>query len=478
MGPRGARRKAVRAVSYAGGWEAGPPSRIVASMRRLAALAFLLVLAACAGAVDTEQLRVCRLVLPALHPGDTDIREIHSSPALLGEQGVRVDYTAREPGEAEAGAHFAVCGFAGTLFHGKRLDLVALATDRGRLGEARLTYLNRFWLSAFAVAAQDAITIAPARVFEVPLAFAYAAQQFVNAVALAAIYGLLATAYSLIYGLVARINLAFGDITVVGAFGTFGGVALAIAVGIDGPIAVMAFALASAAGVAATWSWFVGAQVVAPLHARHRLGQPILVATAAVAISIQEFLRLSQGAHEHWFPPVFNEALAIVRADTFIVTVTPMQLTIAAAALAAAGAVMLLLARSRFGREWRAFADDPAAAALFGVAPRRLMAQTFVLAGLLAGLAGWIVAVYYGNVGFAMGTVLGLKALVAAVVGGIGSVPGAFLGGVLVALIEAGWSAYFDLAFRDVVVFSLLIVVFVLRPGGLLGFSGPRPREV
>jgi len=158
--------------------------------------------------------------------------------------------------------------------------------------------------------------------------------------------------------------------------------------------------------------------------------------------------------------------------------VTPMQLTIAAAALAAAGAVMLLLARSRFGREWRAFADDPAAAALFGVAPRRLMAQTFVLAGLLAGLAGWIVAVYYGNVGFAMGTVLGLKALVAAVVGGIGSVPGAFLGGVLVALIEAGWSAYFDLAFRDVVVFSLLIVVFVLRPGGLLGFSGPRPREV
>src|SRR5205085_2621068 len=204
-------------------------------------------------------------------------------------------------------------------FHGKRLGLVALATDRGRLGEARLTYLNRFWLSAFAVAAQDAITIAPARVFEVPLAFAYAAQQFVNAVALAAIYGLLATAYSLIYGLVARINLAFGDITVVGAFGTFGGVALAIAVGIDGPI-----------------------------------------------------------------------------------TVTPMQLTIAAAALAAAGAVMLLLARSRFGREWRAFADDPAAAALFGVAPRRLMAQTFVLAGLLAGLAGWIVAVYYGNVGFAM----------------------------------------------------------------------------
>jgi branched-chain amino acid transport system permease protein len=218
--------------------------------------------------------------------------------------------------------------------------------------------------------------------------------------------------------------------------------------------------------------------VVAPLHARHRLGQPILVATAALSIAIQEFLRLSGGAHEHWFPSLLNDALPLARAGTFVVTVTPMQLIIAAAGLGAAGAVLRLLARSRFGREWRAFADDPGAAALFGVAPRRLLASTFVLAGALAGLAGWVITVYYGNVGFAMGTTLGLKALVAAVLGGIGSVPGAFLGGVLVALIEAMWSAYFDIGFRDVVVFSLLIVVFVLRPGGLLGFSGPRPREV
>ncbi len=77
-----------------------------------------------------------------------------------------------------------------------------------------------------------------------------------------------------------------------------------------------------------------------------------------------------------------------------------------------------------------------------------------------------------------MGAMLGLKALVAAVVGGIGSVPGAFLGGVCVALIEALWSAYFDITARDIVVFSLLIVVFVLRPGGLLGFAGPKPRDV
>jgi branched-chain amino acid transport system permease protein len=441
---------------------------------RFAVLLLLLPLAGCLGSVDSEQLRLCREVLPALHLEGTVVREIGAAPAPLARQGVRIDYEAREPGEPLR-RRFAACGFGGTVFTTHRLDLVAVDTDAGRLGEARLTYLKRFWLGA--AGAVPAASEAPS-VLEVPLAAAYAAQQLVNAVALAASYALLATAYSLIYGLIGRINLAFGDITVVGAFGALAAVAMAAALGLADPIGGIAIALALAAALAALWSWFTGVTIVAPLHARHRLGQPILVATVALSIAIQEFLRLSGGAHEHWFPSLFNQALPLARAGGFVVTVTPMQLIIAVAALAAAAAVLRLMARSRFGREWRAFADDPAAAALFGVAPRRLIALTFVLAGALAGLAGWVIAVYYGNIGFAMGTMLGLKALVAAVLGGIGSVSGAFLGGVVVALIEAGWSAYFEIGFRDVVVFSLLIVVFVLRPGGLLGFSGPQPREV
>jgi branched-chain amino acid transport system permease protein len=222
----------------------------------------------------------------------------------------------------------------------------------------------------------------------------------------------------------------------------------------------------------------VGNVVIAPLHARHRLGQPILIATAAVGLSISEFVRVSQGSRERWAPPIFNQPIALLRADDFVVTVTPMQVLVAALALTAAVSVLWLLARTRFGRSWRAFADDPGTAALFGVDGRRLLAATFLIAGLLAGLSGWIVAAYYGNVSHSMGAMFGLKALVAAVIGGIGSVPGAFLGGVCVALIEAGWSAYFDIQARDIVVFSLLIVVFVLRPGGLLGFAGPKPRDV
>ena len=443
---------------------------------RFAIVLLLLPLAGCLGAVDSEQLRVCRQVLPALHPDGTVMREIDVAPAALGRQGVRIEYEAREPG-APARRRQVACGFGGNVFSGRRLDLLAVDTGEGPLGEARLTYLNRFWLGAAEGAAarsSETALVVP----EVSLAAAYALQQFLNAVALAASYALLATAYSLIYGLIGRINLAFGDITVVGAFGALAAVAVAAGLGLADPIGGIALALTLGAAVAALWSWFTGAAIVAPLHARYRLGQPILVATVALSIAIQEFLRLSGGAHEHWFPSLFNEALPLVRADGFVVTVTPMQVIIAAVSLGAAGVVLRLMARTRFGRDWRAFADDPSAAALFGVAPRRLLGATFVLAGMLAGLAGWVIAVYYGNVSFAMGTALGLKALVAAVLGGIGSVSGAFLGGVLVALIESAWSAYFDIGYRDVVVFSLLIVIFVLRPGGLLGFSGPQPREV
>jgi branched-chain amino acid transport system permease protein len=443
-------------------------------MRRLCIVLCMLPLAACGSPVDSEQLRLCRLVLPALHPDATEIREIRVTPiALAPGTGLRIAYAAQEPGEARR-VRFATCGFGGTTFERDRLELVSVLTDQGPLGDARLLYLKRFWLAQF-TATPDALPPSGPRV---PLGIAYAAQQLVNALALAAVYALLATAYSLIYGLVGRINLAFGDMTVVGAYGALGGVAAAVALGFGNPLAGLAIALAVAAALAAGWSAVVGRAVVAPLHARHRLGQPVLVATVAVAITAQEFLRLTQGARERWMPPVFNTPIPLAQAGDFVVTVTPMQITVALAALAAAGGVLWLLARSRFGRSWRAFADDPRTAALFGVDAGRLLAATFVLAGLLAGLAGWIVAAYYGNVGHAMGTMLGLKALVAAVVGGIGSVPGAFLGGVLVALVEAAWSAYFDIAARDIVVFSLLIVVFVLRPGGLLGFAGPKPRDV
>lgn len=424
--------------------------------------------------MDSEQVRLCRAIIPVLNGTGAEIREIRVMPADLGRSGVRIDYAAREVG-AERRVHFVICGFGGASLEHDRLELTAIDTDEGRLGIARLTFLKRYLTdpevsAAPSPVAPDAPTLSAS--------VAYALQQLINAIALAAVYALLATAYSLIYGLAGRINLAFGEIAVLGAYGAIGGVAAIVALGVGDPFVGLALALLIAGAVSGGWSLIVGRVVIAPLHARHRMGQPILIATAAVALTISEFLRVTQGPRDRWAPPVFNQPLPLARAQDFVVTVTPMQIVVALAGLAAAGSVLLLLWRTSFGRAWRAFADDPGTAALFGVDGERLFAATFVIAGLLAGLAGWVVATYYGNVSHSLGTLLGLKALVAAVVGGIGSVPGAFLGGICVALIEALWSAYFDITQRDIVVFALLIVVFVLRPGGLLGFSGPKPRDV
>ena len=446
-------------------------------LRRAALLLPLLplLLLGCGRVTDSEQLRLCRLIPPVLHPEGADIREIRIGVAALGRSGVRIEYSARELG-AVAKVHYVGCGFGGTTFERDRLDLVTVETDEGALGAARLLYLKRFWLTE--AEREGAAPAAPETLPELSATAAYALQQLVNATVLAAVYTLLATAFSLIYGLVGRINLAFGEIAVLGAYAAIGGVAAAVALGIGDAITGLAIAFVVAAAISAAWSVLIGRMVIEPLHRSNRLGQPILIATAAVALSMQEFVRISQGSRERWAPPTFNQPISLARAQDFIVTVTPMQIVVACLALVAAGGVLILLGRTRFGRAWRAFADDPGTAALFGVDGRRLLASTFLLAGLLAGLAGWIVAAYYGNISFSMGAMLGLKALVAAVVGGIGSVPGAFLGGICVALIEAMWSAYFEITARDIVVFSLLIVVFVLRPGGLLGFAGPKPRDV
>jgi branched-chain amino acid transport system permease protein len=432
------------------------------------------LLAGCGNAVDGEQLRVCREVIPAVNPDGTEIRETRYVPFGLGQQGVRIDYVARPPGEADA-VHYVACGFAGRTFSADRLDLVAVETDRGPLGDAQLYYFKRFWLgsseAAGAAVGEPAVPILPPSI-------AYGAQQFINAIALSAVYALLATAYSLIYGITGRINLAFGEIAVLGAYGAIGAIAALVALGRDDPLAGIAVALAFAAVFSGLWSAIIGLSVIAPLHARHRLGQPILIATIGLAIAIQEFLHLLQGVRDRWVPPLFKEPIALARAGAFVVTVTPIQIAVVLTTLASAAVMLWLFTRTRFGLSWRAYADDPQTALLLGVDGPRLLAATFVLAGLCAGLAGAVVGIYYGNVSASMGTMLGLKALIAALIGGIGSVPGAFLGGLVVGLVETGWSAYFDITLRDMVIYTFLVVLFLLRPGGLFGLANPDPPPI
>ena len=442
-----------------------------------ASLLCVLTLAACSTAVDLDQARLCRMALPALAAREARVTVLRQSALAASgadeRPGVRIDYQTSAEGKPPR-AEFAECRFAGAGPSPERLRLETLRSRTGELRGDSLMQLKRFWLETPEAALLDPLPMAGREsAAELPFSVAYGLQQMVNALPLMAIYGLLASAYSLLYGLIGRVNMAFGEFAAVGGYAALNVALLASAFA---PGATIALACAAAVGAAALHG-VAASRLIAPVLARAS-GQQALIATIGLALFLQEYLRLTQGAGLRWAPPVMAQPVALARSGDFIVTVTPMALLSAGLAAAAASALLSLLRYSAFGRRWRAFADDPGAAALFGVSPRAILGQTFALACALAGLAGAVITLYYGGLGYGASTTLGLKALVAAILGGIGSVPGAFIGGAAVALAEALWSTIFPGFYRDVMIFGVLAALLMWRPGGLFGFGDLAPRRV
>jgi branched-chain amino acid transport system permease protein len=435
-------------------------------------LASAIALSGCA-IVDAGQARTCRSILPALNPSASGIEIVRTAP-LPGGEGVRIDYRAPAP-TGLLRARFVECRFGpGGPLAPEQQTLVGVNTDAGRLGELRVHVLRRFWLEREGPAADPEPAGNAASVPILPRGLAIGLQHALFALPPIAVYALLAAAYSLIYGLVGRINFAFGELAAVGGYAAFLGFALAGAA----PAATVTLMLAAALVLALSSAFAHGIAasrlVFAPLL--RLTGQQLLIGTVALAIVLQEYLRLAQGPRQLWLRPVLSTPYAVARAGDFVVTVTPIAVGCVALCLVAALALLVLMRRSRFGRTWRACADDLSAAALLGIDGRRVLVQTFALASALAGLAGYVVTVYWGMLGYAGGFALGLKSLLAAVAGGIGSVPGAFLGAILLGLAEALWSALLPIAFRDIAVLALLVILLVLRPGGLMGVRDPPPK--
>lgn len=425
----------------------------------------MLALAGCGA--DDGQVRRCRALLPAFEaaPGTVEVVRVASDPSEPGV--VRIDYRSAGP-EAAVGEHWIVCRFAGSGTDAGRLDLTGVATDRtGALGAIQMLFLQR----AVEIPRRERRPAAlPERVTSEPsmrLHFLYLLQQAINATALGCVYGLLAIGYSLVYAVIGRINLAFGGLLTAGAYVSVIGVGLAGMAGLGTAAAVLLGVLVLAMGAVALQGWAVETWVFR--RVRTVSGQAPLVVSLGVAIAISEAVRLLQGARDRWLAPSFPGAVVVAEMPGFAVTVTIGQLAIVALTLALFAGLMLVLARSALGRALRACADDAPMAALLGLDVGRTVAASFALGGAFAAAAGFVVAVHYGGVNFFMGWQIGFKALTAAVVGGIGSIPGAMLGGALIGLIETSWAAYFDLAYKEVAVFGLLAAFLLFRPHGLLG---------
>jgi branched-chain amino acid transport system permease protein len=176
-----------------------------------------------------------------------------------------------------------------------------------------------------------------------------------------------------------------------------------------------------------------------------------------------------QGAKMKPVQPVVRGGLVLAEEAGFVVQITYLQIGIIAATLVLMAGFTLLIHRTSLGRSQRACEQDRKMAALLGVNVDRTISLTFVMGAALAAVAGLIFTLYYGAVDFFIGFLAGLKAFTAAVLGGIGSLPGAMLGGLLIGLIEAFWSAHFPIAYKDVAVFGILVIVLIFRPTGLLG---------
>jgi branched-chain amino acid transport system permease protein len=454
-----------------------PADRMRQSARALLVLATLL-LGGCAGLVDSDQQRLCRSLLPALE-AEFDRFEIVRVDDLTATPAngviLRLAYRASAAvgarngrGEAQRRVHTVICSFKPAPA-GAAPVLVAVTGDRGPLAPARLYMLQRYWIDSGLAARSDPMPVAMlGGAPSLPRPVAIGLQQALGGLPLTAVYALLATAYALIYGLVGRINLAFGDLASLAGYGAFLGFSM-IGEG-HGGLAVL-LALGCALFTAATHGGALGRLVIARLA--HAPGQHILIATIGVSIFWQEAMRLTQGAGNRWLPPLMNRPIGVARAGAFTVTVTPKALVVAFAAAAAAGALVVAMRRSSFGLRWRACADDPVAAAMLGIAPRAILLQTMVLAALLSGLGGALTTLYYGGIGYAGGLVVGLKALMAAIIGGIGSVHGALAGALLVGVAETVWSGVFPIEYRDPALFTGLVLVLWLKPAGFFGTTDP-----
>lgn len=303
-------------------------------------------------------------------------------------------------------------------------------------------------------------------------------QQLLNGLMTGSLYALVALGYTMVYGILRIINFAHGDVLMIGALVGLSMIRLLQA---TWPALPPLLALLTATLVAMAFCAVLAVVIerVAYRRLRHAPRLAPLISGIGVSLLLQTIAMLVWTRNPQMFPQLLPlepiEVLPDASAHPAITNAT--ALTTIAIALSVMVALLVLVERTRFGRAMRAVAENPQVASLMGINPNRVIVLTFAIGGALAALAGVMMASNYGSAHFYMGFLPGIKAFTAAVLGGIGNLKGAMLGGLLLGLIEALGTGYLGAAtngvfgsnYQDVFAFIVLIAVLVFRPSGLLG---------
>ena len=291
----------------------------------------------------------------------------------------------------------------------------------------------------------------------------YFVQQLVNGLTLGSIYGLIAIGYTMVYGIIGMINFAHGDVFMIGAFVAL--IVFLFLVSIFATVNVVLFLLIMmivAMLLTSFYNWTIEKIAYRPLRGSFRLAP--LITAIGMSIVLSNFVQVTQGPRNKPIPPMISTVY-----DVFGISVSAKQIVIVVVTAVLLTIFSYVVNKTALGRAQRACEQDRKMAALLGIDVDRTISLTFIMGASLAAVAGTLYLMYYGVVSFSDGFVPGVKAFTAAVLGGIGSIPGAVLGGLLIGFIEGMWSAYFSIDYKDVAAFSILAIVLIFLPSGILG---------
>ena len=295
-------------------------------------------------------------------------------------------------------------------------------------------------------------------------------QQLVFGLALGTVYGLIALGYTMVYGVLQMINFAHGEVFMIGAYIGWSVFAVLIDWSVGGlhPLWVLPVLLAPAMLLCGGLGMTLERLAYRPLYTRGATRLGPLISAVGASIFLQNFVMLTMGARMK----VYMTNLVFPRTwrfNIFGVNVSALVIVIVVVSLLLMWGLVALIQRTSLGRAIRAVSEDREMATALGIDANRVVGLTFFLGSALAGTAGVLVGLYYTQIDFVMGYSAGLKAFTAAVLGGIGNIKGAMLGGLLLGVIESLASTFINPAFKDVVAFAVLILTLVFKPEGILG---------
>jgi branched-chain amino acid transport system permease protein len=293
-------------------------------------------------------------------------------------------------------------------------------------------------------------------------------QQLINGLTLGSIYGLIAIGYTMVFGILNMVNFAHSGVFLVSAFIALNALlVLTTWLGVSSMVLALLIVMVVSMVLTSVLNWTIERVAYRPLRHSFRLAP--LISSIGMSIFLTNFVQVTQGQRNKSIPPMFHKQITLMHSETYSVAVSYEQITIWIVTAVLLLAFWFLVSKTSLGRAQRACEQDQKMAALLGVNVDRTISITFVIAAALAAVAGTMYLMYYGVVNFADGFVPGIKAFTAAVLGGIGSLPGAVIGGLIIGLIEVMWSAYFTIDYKDVAVFGVLAITLIFLPQGLLG---------